>query len=156
SHGQWWRAVTPLLVQTLGWYQVATNLVTLALVGAVAEWVLGRARWLVFLAIGTAAGGIAAYAWHEPGGGGASALCGLAGGAAVAMLAARTPVPRYLAQPVVYYVAALTGWGLFGLGGAGLAVLVTAVLLVARVPQRLALAGTVPAALLLAGVQDLH
>jgi hypothetical protein len=33
AHGQWWRAVTPLLVQTLGWYQVLTNLVTLALVG---------------------------------------------------------------------------------------------------------------------------
>jgi len=156
AHGQWWRTASPLLVQTLGWYQVLTNLVTLALVGAVAEIVLGRRRWLAFLAVGTVAGEIAAYAWHEPGGGDSIAICGLAGGAAIAMLAARTPVPRYLAQPVVYYVAALTGWGLFGLKGAGAAVLVTGVLLVARVPQRLALAGTVPAAVLLAGVRDLH
>ncbi len=156
SHGQWWRLVSPLLVQTLGWYQVLTNLVTLVLVGAVAEWVLGRWQWLAFLAVGTAAGEIAAYAWHEPGGGDSIAICGLAGAAAIAMLAARTPVPRYLAQPVVYYVAALTGWGLFGLAGAGIGVLVTAVALAARVPQRLALAATVPAALALAVTRDLH
>jgi Rhomboid family len=156
AHGQWWRTVSPLFVQTLGWYQVLTNLVTLPLVGAVAELVLGRARWLLLFAVGTAAGEIAAYAWHEPGGGDSIAICGLAGGAVVAMLATRTPPLRPAAHVVIYYIAALTGWGLFGILGAGAAVAVTAVALAVRVPPRLGLAATIPAALVLAVVRDLH
>ena len=51
AQGQWWRLATPLLVQTPGWYQVAANLVSLAVVGTVAEWVLGRWRWLALAAV---------------------------------------------------------------------------------------------------------
>src|SRR3989442_9520440 len=36
AHGEWWRLVSPLFVQTLGWYQVLANLVTLALFGVLA------------------------------------------------------------------------------------------------------------------------
>lgn len=160
AYGQWWRLVTPLLVQTLGWYQVLVNLVTLALVGAVAEWVLGRWRWLLLFLTGTAAGQLAAYAWQEPGGGDSIAICGLAGGVALALLAGSEPVPRIPAYTVVLYIAALAGWGWYGVVAAGLACLATIALWYALrwLPHidRLALAGTVACALVLALRRDLH
>ena len=101
---QWWRLVTPLLVQTLGWYQVVTNLVTLALVGIVAERELGRWRWLLLFIAGTIGGQLAAYLQHEPGGGDSIAICGLAGGTVIHLLARRPhpthpPDPRATAKP---------------------------------------------------------
>ncbi|GAA4736615.1 rhomboid family intramembrane serine protease [Phytohabitans rumicis] len=78
ADGQVWRLLTPLLVQTLGWYQVVANLVTLATVGVAAERLLGRWRWGVLFAAGTASGQVAAYASGEPGGGDSIAICGLA------------------------------------------------------------------------------
>jgi hypothetical protein len=83
---EWWRLVTPLLVQTLGWYQVVMNLVTLPLVGACVEWRLGRWRWVALFVAGTVGGQIAAFAWHLPGGGDSIAICGLAGGMVVWLL----------------------------------------------------------------------
>jgi hypothetical protein len=160
--GQWWRLVTPLLVQTLGWYQVVANLVTLALFGVLAEWLLGRRLWLALFAAGTAGGEIAAYAWHDPGGGDSIAICGLAAGIGIALLARRASPPRFTADAVVYYVAALTGWGFSGLRAAGLAFLAAAVLLngarLARIGgvERAALAGTVVCALALVAHRDLH
>ncbi len=152
--------MTPVLVQTLGWYQVLANLVTLALVGSVAEWLLGRWRWLLLFLAGTVAGQVAAYAWHEPGGGDSIAICGLAGGAVVALLTGPVPVPRLPAQVLVYYVVALTCWGLRGAVAAGLGCLATAIVWYAlrrvRHIDRLALAGTVVCAILLAALRDLH
>jgi hypothetical protein len=84
--GQWWRLVTPLLVQTLGCYQVVANLVTLAVIGAVAERMLGRGWWLILFATGTAGGQLAAFHWHDPGGGDSIAICGLAAGITVTLL----------------------------------------------------------------------
>jgi membrane associated rhomboid family serine protease len=124
--GQWWRLVTPLFVQTLGWYQVVTNLVTLAAVGAVAEWRLGRARWAVLFAAGTAGGQLAAYAWHEPGGGASIAICGLAGGVVAWWLAGRADAERWELGIVVCYLAALTGWGFGGLAAAAIAAVTAA------------------------------
>ncbi len=161
-HGELWRLVTPLLVQTLGWYQLVANLATLVVVGVAAEWVLGRRRWLASLAAGAAGGQLAAYAWHEPGGGSSIAICGLAGGLVVALLARRSPTPRLESEAVVYYVAALAGWGLFGptatvlacvAAGAGIRVLERARRSWAH---RLALGAAVAAAVVLAALGDLH
>lgn len=93
--GQWWRLVTPLFVQTLGWYQVVTNLITLAVVGVVAERLFGRWQWVALFAAGTICGQIAAYAWREPGGGDSIAICGLAGGVVVWMLVGRRDASRW-------------------------------------------------------------
>jgi hypothetical protein len=162
--GQWWRLVTPLLVQTLGWYQVLANLVTLALFGVLAEWLLTRWQWVLLFAAGTAGGQGAAYAWHEPGGGDSIAICGLAAGVVVALLFDRGRLPKVPVYAAVYYVAALTGWGLHGPVGAGL-VCVAAALWLFVAPrgwligphaERLALAGTVVAAIVLALDHDLH
>jgi membrane associated rhomboid family serine protease len=121
ADGQWWRLVTPLLVQTLGCYQVAANLVTLAVIGAIAEWLLGRWLWLALFCAGTLGGQAAAFAWHQPGGGDSIAACGLAGGVAVVLLARPSPGTWLAAQAVVLYVAALTGWGFSGARAAVLA-----------------------------------
>jgi Rhomboid family len=85
--------ITPLLVQTLGWYEVVANLVTLALVGLVAEVLLGRWRWVVLFVAGTVGGQVAANAWSEPGGGDSIAICGLAAGVVIALLPGPAP-PR--------------------------------------------------------------
>jgi membrane associated rhomboid family serine protease len=161
AHGQWWRLVTPLAVQTLGWYQVLANLVTLAIVGLVAEWLLGRLRWIALFAVGTLGGQVAAYAWHEPGGGDSIAICGLAAGVVVALLVHPSPIPRWAADPVIYYIAALTGWGLRGAVGAGVCFVAAVVCLYAMrrlgfSPERLALVGTVVCVVVLTAVRDLH
>lgn len=152
--GQWWRVVTPLLVQTLGWYQVVMNLVTLAVVGAVAEPPLGRWRWVVLFVVGTVGGQVAAYAWHEPGGGASIAVCGLAGGLVAWLPHDRAGGNRWAARVVVGYVAALTGWGFAGVPGTAVAVVVAAAVL--AVAHRIALLGAVVAAAVLAVASDLH
>jgi membrane associated rhomboid family serine protease len=168
--GQWWRLITPLLVQTVGWYQVAANLVTLAVIGAVAEWLLGRWRWLVLSAAGTVGGQVAAYAWRQPGGGDSIAIAGLAGGTAIALLAGWPygRSPRAATQVVLYYIAALGGWALtlspyYGLIAAALACAATAAFVNAPprpwrpAAERLALAATIPGAALIAVIrQDPH
>jgi membrane associated rhomboid family serine protease len=161
AHGQWWRLVTPLAVQTLGWYQVLANLVSLAIVGLVAERLLGRLRWVALFVAGTVGGQVAAYAWHEPGGGDSIAICGQAGGVVVALLVHSSPVPRWAADPVIYYIAALTGWGLRGTIGAGGGCVAAVVALYGMrrfglSPERVALVGTIGCVVVLAAVRDLH
>jgi membrane associated rhomboid family serine protease len=160
--GQWWRLGSPLLVQTLGWHQVVANLLTLAVFGLVAEWLLGRWRWWVLLAAGTIGGQLAAYAMREPGGGSSIAICGLAGGVAAAVLAGRGPAPPWFSQAVVLYVALLAGWGFGGAVTAGVAGAGCAVALYGlhwadvRAAERFALAGAVLVATAMAAARDLH
>jgi membrane associated rhomboid family serine protease len=147
-HGEWWRLVSPLLVQTLGWYQVLANLVTLAAIGLVAERVLGRWRWVLMFLAGTVGGQVAAYAWHEGGGGDSIAICGLAAGLVVARPS------REATALVVAYIAALTGRGLWGVAAAGLACVAGAV--AGYAVPRLSLAGAAVCALVLLAARDLH
>jgi membrane associated rhomboid family serine protease len=118
---QCWRLVTSLLVQTLGWYQVAANLVTLAIVGAVAERMLGRGWWLALFAAGTAGGQLVAYHWRDPGGGDSIAICGLAAGVILTLLVRPEAGTRFGYRAVVCYVAALTGRGFSGFRASALA-----------------------------------
>lgn len=162
ARGEYWRLATPLLVQTLGAHQVLANLATLAVIGAVAEWTLGH-RWWVSLAIaGTAGGQLAAYRWHEWGGGDSIAICGLAAGVLVTQLVGGDPPVRYAADAVLYYIAALAGWGLAGLAGSALAVAAATLGLWAirrinyDLGYRVALAATGLGALALAALHDLH
>jgi membrane associated rhomboid family serine protease len=154
--GEWWRLVTPLFVQTLGWYQVVTNLATLAVVGVVAERLFGRWRWAVLFAAGAIGGQIAAYAWWEPGGGDSIAICGLAGGTVIWLLAGQRDASRWAVGAVVCYIAALTGWGFGGIRAAAVAALAAVVVLrVVRV-RGVALVGAVACAVALTVVADLH
>lgn len=148
--GEWWRLATPLLVQTLGRFQVAMNLVSLAIVGALVEQRLGRVRWVLLALAGTVAGQVSAYLQSDPGGGASIAVCGLAAGRLVAGLR----VPSRADVVVVLYVAALAGWGFGGpvpaLGAAVLAGLLW------TVAGRAALAAIGLAAMVLLVRGDLH
>jgi membrane associated rhomboid family serine protease len=152
--GEWWRLLTPLLVQTLGWYHVLTNLVTLALVGAVAERRLGRWRWAVLFAVGAVTGQVAAYAWHEPGGGYSIAVCGLAGGI-VGWSFADPAVSRWTVTLVGCYVAALSGLGVGGIWGA-VAMVAVASLVLPHVSGAAGLGAMSGLATVLALDADLH
>lgn len=64
--GQWWRAFTPVLVQSSGWGQLAFNLLGLAVVGVALEQRVSRPCWaMVFLLGGP--GSIAVLSAWTPG-----------------------------------------------------------------------------------------
>lgn len=88
--GQWWRLVTPLVVQDGGAIGTVSNLTLLVLLGGVATLLLGWRRWLL-LYVGTGiASEIVAYAWLRQGFAGNSiANVGVAAGLVVLALRAR-------------------------------------------------------------------
>ena len=48
SSHEWWRLITPIFINRGNWKEITFNLVSLAIVGALAERVWGRSRWLMF------------------------------------------------------------------------------------------------------------
>jgi hypothetical protein len=134
--GQWWRAVTPVLVQPDGWGQLVFNLLGIAVIGAALQRRLGWAGWsLIYLAGGS--GTIALYiAWHpgDTGGGSSAAVAALIGALAV-LLAAGADLGRleWFAQLYsVFFAVYLTALQLGGVlpsviaGNASIIVMVAA------------------------------
>jgi membrane associated rhomboid family serine protease len=134
--GQWWRVVTPVLVQPSGWGQLVFNLLGIAVIGAALQRRLGRAGWsLIYLAGGP--GTIALYiAWHpgDTGGGSSAAVAALIGALAV-LLAADADLGRleWFAQLYsVFFAVYLTALQLGGVlpsviaGNASIIVMVAA------------------------------
>jgi len=81
--GQWWRAISPLLVHSDGWLQIIVNFTGIALVGPAVERRYGPWRWLVLYLSGGVVGEVAGYLWEPTGAGASIALCGLIGGLVV-------------------------------------------------------------------------
>jgi rhomboid protease GluP len=81
SRGEWWRVITPLLVNDGDpfWHFVFDTF-GLILVGTVTERLLGQVRWLILFLVGAAAGTIAGYLWNPYGAGLSISLCGLISG----------------------------------------------------------------------------
>lgn len=106
QHGQWWRLVTALVVQDGGLLGLVFNLLTLALIGNVAERLWGvRDTVLLFFGTGILSQ-FAGFAWQPRGGGNSVANFGLAAGIfALCVLRAKSPAPRILA--LVAAVAAI-------------------------------------------------
>lgn len=79
--GQWWRLVTPMLVQPSGYGQYAFNLIGSVVVGVAVERQLGPHRWLGIYLAGGLAGVLTAYVWFpgQTGGGSSDAVAGLIG-----------------------------------------------------------------------------
>jgi membrane associated rhomboid family serine protease len=63
-HGDWWRTVTALFVQDGGVPGTLSNLFFLLVMGALAEQVAGRWRWLVAYLGAGLIGELAGYAWQ--------------------------------------------------------------------------------------------
>jgi membrane associated rhomboid family serine protease len=77
--GQWWRLVTPVLVERGGWGEITFNLVALAAFGAVVERLWGSRRWVLFYLTGCVTGEAIGLAWQPVGAGSSVAVCGLLG-----------------------------------------------------------------------------
>jgi Rhomboid family len=117
--GQWWRAFTPVLVQSDGWGQLAFNLLGLALLGAAVEWRVSRPWWvLVFLLGGP--GSIAVLSAWKPeatGGGSSDAIAALLGAYIVLLVVDGPRMQWQWAAQVygVFFAAYLTTLDLAGL-----------------------------------------
>ena len=87
--GQWWRAVTPVLVQPDGWGQLAFNLLGLAVVGAAVERQVRRPAWALVFVVGGPGNVALLGAWTPglTGGGSSDAVAALLG--AFSVLSAR-------------------------------------------------------------------
>ncbi|MCW2759729.1 MAG: rhomboid family intrarane serine protease [Nocardioidaceae bacterium] len=85
--GEWWRLGTALVTQDGGWFGFVTNMVTLVLVGVVAEFLLGRRAWLLAFGVPALAAEVVALWWQPTGAGNSVAVAGLCGAVAVAALA---------------------------------------------------------------------
>ena len=83
---QWWRLVTPLLVHSDGWRQIAFNFPVILIVGVIIERILGSYRWLVLYFASGLLGEIFGYAWQPFGAGASVGGAGLLGGLAAWLL----------------------------------------------------------------------
>jgi rhomboid protease GluP len=75
--GQWWRLGTSLVAQDGGGPGGLSNLLALAFVGTVAEWTLGRPRWLLAVVAGVIAGQVAGLVLDVNGAGNSIAVVAL-------------------------------------------------------------------------------
>ena len=118
--GELWRLVTPIVVQDSGATGTITNLLSLALIGVVAEWIWGPARW-VLIGLGSA---LLAELWGllvDPVGAGNSVVVyGLAASVAVSAVVRGHGPARILA--VVSLACALVLLGVGDLHGGAAAV----------------------------------
>jgi membrane associated rhomboid family serine protease len=131
--GQWWRLVTPMLVQPSGAGQYAFNLLGSALVGVAVERQLGPGRWLaVYLGAGLA-GVVMSYWWFpaQTFGGSSDGVAGLIGALTVGwwMRRSKPPWPSYLYGAFfAAYLTALAAAGVIAAtiaGGLTIAVVTT-------------------------------
>jgi rhomboid protease GluP len=77
--GQWWRLVTPLLVQYDAVWQIVVVLACIAGVGVVAERIFGHARWLLLYLVCGVVGQAFGFRWEPPDAGASVAGAGLVG-----------------------------------------------------------------------------
>ena len=109
--GELWRLVTPIVVQDSGATGTITNLLSLALIGVVAEWIWGPARW-VLIGLGSA---LLAELWGllvDPVGAGNSVVVyGLAASVAVAAVVRVRGPARILAVVSLACALVLLGVG---------------------------------------------
>ncbi len=84
--GDWWRVITPLFVQDGGVSGSIFNLVSLLIVGSIAERLWGSRRWLIIFFVSGVLCEIIALAWQPVGAGNSGANFALAGSVAVVCL----------------------------------------------------------------------
>jgi membrane associated rhomboid family serine protease len=110
AEGEWWRLVTPLLVQPYGIYQCLFNGLFLVVFLPITERLYGRGVWAIYFVSGII-GQAVNYQWSPEGGGTSTAAFGLMGALQVYLFRRRKEIPAgYLVLPAL----ALTGSVLMG------------------------------------------
>jgi membrane associated rhomboid family serine protease len=77
QHGQWWRVLTSVMAQDGGLAAAIFNLVVVAFVTVLAEWIWGRWRTVVLFLLPSILLNLLALAWNASGGGSSFASDGL-------------------------------------------------------------------------------
>lgn len=95
--GDWWRLFTPLFVQDGRVNGAIFNLVTLLIIGTIAEQLWSGKQILVLFFIGGVAGEVVGFAWQPTGAGNSVANFSLAASIAVACLTRRPQKPALFA-----------------------------------------------------------
>ena len=90
--GQWWRLITPVLINPEGRSEIIFNLPGIAILGFPVERIFGSPRWLMLYSTGAIVGVLAGTAWKPAGAGSSVAICGLLGGLAAWLLWRTAPV----------------------------------------------------------------
>jgi rhomboid protease GluP len=135
--GQWWRLVSPVLVQPDPWAVVLALGLLAAAVGTVAERVFGTQRWVLLWVLGALAGHGIGELWQPWSSGISVAFCGPLGALAVWAAVCRVrgvgPAPPLVVLPVVVVAGGLLLTVLHGIHGpAILAGVVAGALLIRR------------------------
>jgi rhomboid protease GluP len=89
--GQWWRLVTPLLVQYDPVWQIVVVLALIAGIGTLAERIFGHGRWLLLYFGCGVVGQAFGYRWAPPDAGASVAGAGLLGAVCAWMLSPAGP-----------------------------------------------------------------
>jgi membrane associated rhomboid family serine protease len=105
-HGELWRMITPLFVQSGGWPQILSNTLWAFLLTPLAARRFGPLTFLALYFGGGLVGEIAGYAWAPYDAGSSVAISGLAGGLAVHVLNGEADAPRLIR---IWAMAALLG-----------------------------------------------
>jgi len=87
--GQWWRIITPVLVQPDGWGQLVLNLLGVVVVGAALERRTSRSCWALTYLLGGVGSIVVISTWHptDLGGGSSDAVAALIGALTVLLTA---------------------------------------------------------------------
>jgi len=110
ASGQWWRLITPTLINPEGWWQIVFNFSGIAIVGFLVERMFGSARWLILYLTGALVGELAGRVWKPVGAGSSVAICGLLGGLAAWLLWRRQPLQsRFGGAMILLGALLLTG-----------------------------------------------
>ncbi len=110
ASGQWWRLITPILINPEGWLQITFNFLGIAIIGTIVERLFGSRRWLVLYLVGAVVGELSGMVWKPEGAGSSVAVCGLLGGLAAWLLWRKKPIqPRLGGAIIVLGALVLTG-----------------------------------------------
>lgn len=94
ANGEWWRVISPVLVQPDSVPTVIGLGVIVVVVGVIGERILGHARWCVLFVAGALAGHVVGEVWQPYSSGVSVGFCGVLGGlVAYALLARQVVVP---------------------------------------------------------------
>jgi membrane associated rhomboid family serine protease len=165
--GQWWRLLTPILVQPSGWGQLVFNMVGVGVVGAALQHHLRWPSWAVLYVVGGVVSNAVYGAWHpaDTGGGSSAAVAALIGTFAVLHAASSEPrgLPWWAQLYAVFFAVYLTALDVGGVvpsiiaGNATLLLMFVARKAVSSVlATRVSLAVVAAAGIVMTVVQDDH